>query len=140
MKDNKIIAEYLGYKYFPFNNLQGLEKPGWYELRESSNPLAGLLYHPKSGFVKLGGKYLRYICRSTNDFDFHSSWDSLMPVIQKLERDTNIDFYLYHNGCKSGYGYDLDSLYQETKNWGEKTWIQNTYLTVIETIKGIKHE
>ena len=32
IEGSKLIAEYLGWKYIPFNDLQGFPKAGWYQI------------------------------------------------------------------------------------------------------------
>ena len=55
MKDNKIIAEFMG-----------LEN-------------VGTLNNPMFEYGEDGG------CRSLEDLDYHTSWDWLMPVVKKIE-------------------------------------------------------
>lgn len=135
MKENKIIAEYLGYKYFPFNDLQEVKVPGWYRVVESKNSLSSLIYHFKDGWKRVNDTHYKYICRSTNDLGFNSSWDSLMPVIQKIEKSNDFHFELYGNGAGV---YDVQANEKNICNFDkENTWVQNTYSVVIEVINKI---
>lgn len=137
IEGNKLIAEYLGWTYIPFNDLQNFSKAGWYYKAPDSR----LIISPKQGYTeKVDDVWYKYVCRKHSDLRFYNSWDSLIPVIEKLEKDTYLDFYLYGKGCKSGYGHDLDCLYDETKNFKENSWIENTWLTVLGTIKKYKDE
>jgi hypothetical protein len=57
LEGNKLIAEFMGYKYFPNNSLNGIK-----------------------GVYEKEGKSLMLI----TDFTYHSSWDWLMPVVEKI--------------------------------------------------------
>lgn len=53
MKDNKLIAEFMGYKF---------------GINDNENAVI-----PSYGYYKL------------KDFEYHSSWDCLMPVLKKIQ-------------------------------------------------------
>ena len=74
---NKLIAEFLGYRYNPFNNEDG-NKAGWWH---KDTPPA---------IIKLGSpprKILRkhYLCRNHNELRYFNSYDWIMDVVEKLE-------------------------------------------------------
>ena len=85
-EQSKILAEYLGWKYIPSNDLQGFPKAGWYVL---------LTYHssPK-GATKIGDSYYTYICRSHNDLRFYNSMDWLINVLEKITKE-DLSEYMY---------------------------------------------
>ncbi len=119
MKDSinegsKIIAEYLGWKYFPFNDLQGLPKAGWYEvvpktdkkeeviitsfniykgkkseenIEKKQMNLDFIRYNAKNGWGSTDKFYYKYICRHHADLRFYNSMDALLEVIEKLEKE-----------------------------------------------------
>ena len=111
IEGSKTIANYLGYEYVPFSK--------------------NLTY--KAGYYK----YYKYICRTHSDLRFVNCWDDLMPVIEKLEKEfTNIHFELLFGGCtlmcKNSNEYFIDSFNKDL------SWIQNTFITVVETIRKLK--
>lgn len=91
VEGNKLIARFLGYEYYPHNH------------PEINKPIdAGWKTHPKaSPFTKLNAtesllSKIRYdyLCRHHNGLAFHSDWNQLMRVIDKIEElghSTNID-------------------------------------------------
>ena len=90
-EQSKVLAEYLGWKYVPSNNLQGFPKAGWW-IPLTSNPLT---YHssPK-GATKIGDSYYTYICRSHNDLRFYNSMDWLINVLEKITKE-DLSEYMY---------------------------------------------
>lgn len=70
MDGNKVMAEYLGYKYYPLNEPYGRDKVvGWIKPRCS----------PMNPEFKM--------CRSHRDLPFYNDWNALMRVIDKIESD-----------------------------------------------------
>lgn len=122
-ESSKIIADYLGWKYFPFNNLQGLPKAGWYKVksaapdvlkhkvisslngestvREIEVDLNFLKYNNKNGWILNGGNYYKYVCRHHADLRFYNSMDELLRVIEKLEKEDLSDYH-YKWECVDG--------------------------------------
>lgn len=163
---SKLIAEYLGWKYIPFNDLQGLKKAGWYEfvprsstkeeVTVTSSTLVGgekteekvenklinmdfFRYNTKNGWISKEDGFYRYVCRNHSDLRFYNSMDILLPVIKKIEKETNGDltFFLLNGGCSCNTNYYKSE--EISYNFDEKlSWVQNTFLTVVETIKYIK--
>ena len=99
---SKIIAEYLGWKYFPFNDLQGLPKAGWYKVLERTPDIMKfklpsekeveldmnfIKFNAKNGWITVNGNYYKYICRHHADLRFYNSMDALLEVIEKLEKE-----------------------------------------------------
>lgn len=177
IEGSKIIANYLGWVYIPFNDLQGLSKPGWYK-RESSKPniqkatissfpekgnienitidVNLFKFNSKNGWIKTEDYYYKYICRSHGDLRFYNSMDELIKIIDKIQKDFSIqkkgysweyegevrynfqgfEFTLVQNGAYCDVNYDLDPPGEVYKSFDEKlTWIQNTFIVVVETIK-----
>ncbi len=161
MKENKItegsklIAEYLGWKYVPSNDLGNFPKPGWWEFFE------GKLYYHKSSMTRVGmnGGTGNFICRNHHELRFYNSMDALLPAIKKLEKEDlseyiykwtdyegetrynfqAITFTLYANGGYSEVELDLDPPYEIVQSFDKDlTWTQNTFNIVVDTIKFIK--
>jgi len=107
--DNELIAEFMGYEYRPSN--EGLRPFGW---------------------VKIGSKnYLEnnfgpnniILCRVTKHMMFDSSWDWLMPVVEKIETIAPTDVKEINNE-----GLAIFEL-------GLMTPIEELYKAVVEFIK-----
>lgn len=89
---NKLIAEFMGFKYFPYkkeiqensktHNLV-YQKFGW--RLKNGDPNRGL--HIKFTSYPTDFKDTNYLGRSHNDLKYNSSWDWLIPVI-KIIRNT----------------------------------------------------
>lgn len=158
---SKLIAEFLGWKYIPFNDLQNLKKAGWYQFESgepniqtvdvtswsSSNPekvtkkqkvnMTPLRHHHKNGWEYSEGNYYKYVCRAHTELRFYNSFDALMPAIEKLEKEfENIHFELLFGGCTL-MSKNTDELFIDSFK-ENLSWIQNTFNVVVETIKNIK--
>lgn len=162
-ESSKLIAEYLGYKYIPFNDLQGFTKAGWYlvkprtvekeEATITSFSISGgvrseekvekrllnidyFRYSPKNGWKFNNEHYYKYICRNHSDLRFYNSLDELVPVIKKIEGDKKLTFILSNNGADF-----YDGLFRVAYNFSkEQTWTHNTFYVVVEAIKYIKND
>ena len=66
MKWNKIIAEFMGYKLMPCNNGKAWDIGKSIPSKDHLLPIQGVLH-------------------TGNELKFHTSWDWLMPVIEKIE-------------------------------------------------------
>lgn len=110
IEGNKLIAEFDGYK---FVNDDSLAYPN------------GYYYYPNDGC----GNSLKEL----EEFEYNSSWDWLMPVIEKIEK-TGCCASIINNGCNiktfiSGdNGFNLNACDFESK-------IQTVYAVVVEYIK-----
>jgi hypothetical protein len=76
---NKRMAEYLGYKYYPHTAPYKGEVVGWVR--------AGLA--PKNPLHRL--------CRSHRDLPFYNSWDALMMVVDKIEKNGVVVSIIKHS-------------------------------------------
>lgn len=130
---SKLIAEYLGWKYIPFNDLQDFPKAGWY--KQAPNNL--IIVSPKQGFpIKVKDRFYKYICRKHSELRFYNSMDALLPVIEKLNKD-KIEINL---AVKGGWCMHIDP--EEDfyfKSFEENlSWEQNTFNIVVESLKYFK--
>jgi len=88
---NKMIAEFMGYTYFPHNHpeLEHKYDAGWKRFVEDS-------IFSKNNLKRRGGHYL---CRNHTGLDYHRSYDSLMKVVDKIE-SLNFDFSICRRGIQ----------------------------------------
>jgi hypothetical protein len=63
IEGNKLIAEFMGYKYFRYP----ARDPGW---------------RKEKGHLKMNGYFL---CRTHNQLRYHRDWSWLMPVLHKWD-------------------------------------------------------
>ena len=111
MKDNKLIAEFMGEKF-----------------TDSSGVVQGLNYKL---IEKKHGK-------GNNGFRFHSSWDWLMPVVEKIE-SLGYELMIAESRCKINHNTDYSI--EEVINIdiiGSKR--EATYQAVVEFIKIYNNE
>jgi hypothetical protein len=73
IKGNKLIAEFMGYKYYP----HPAKDSGW---------------RKEKGHLKLHGYFL---CRTNKQLEYHSSWDWLMPVVEKISETYTVNIQSY---------------------------------------------
>jgi hypothetical protein len=150
---SKLIAEYLGWVYIPFNDLQGFPKAGWWkcipkvqdiqkstvysfdgekeEVKELNLDLNLFRYNNKNGWKAIGEEYCKYICRTHGDLRFWNSWDALIPVIEKIEKDFKVKFHINNGGCE--VRVDKEWRYSNFKT--ELTWLQNTFNIVVKILE-----
>lgn len=76
----------MGYQYFPYREDQKGYLHGW--CKSSLNRKFGPIILKQFPNI--------YLCRNNNDLKYHSSWEWLMPVIQKIER-IHDDYHGYFN-------------------------------------------
>lgn len=82
VKNNKLIAEYMGYKYVPFDGVNR-HKCGWW------------LPNKVGDMDKFGRNYLG---RRHKDLDYHHNWNSIMLVVNKIFNDGWVVVF-YGNMC-----------------------------------------
>jgi len=85
IEGNKLIAEFMGYQYFPYNS-------------ETANKIIHGWRKPTKGHIKISGWYL---CRTSKDLQYCSSWDWLKPVIDKIK-------YMQHDPKEMFMGTTLE--------------------------------
>jgi len=98
-EDSKILAEYLDWKYIPFNDLQNYPKAGWWKKSKSLNK--------RSYFVNEG--YAEYIVRKHSELRFYNSYDWLFKVIKKLESE-ELEDYMYSWEDERGMNYNFNGI------------------------------
>jgi hypothetical protein len=155
---SKLIAEFLGWKYIPFNDLQDFPKAGWWKCipkvqdtqkstvyslsldseKEKIKEVDLIRYNIKNGWKVVGEEYCKYICRTHEDLRFWNDWNTLIPVIEKIEEETGRSFYLGDGGCCSGYGLGENMVGEIDSYENKLTWLQNTFNTVVKTLENGK--
>ena len=118
-EQSKILAEYLGWKYVPSNDLQVFPKAGWW---------SPLTYHssPK-GATKIGDSYYKHICRNHHELRFYNSMDWLIKVLEMLTKE-DLSEYMYswerckdrdEDGCETEVCYNFMNIdYYISKEFG----------------------
>ena len=106
-EQSKILAEYLGWKYIPSNDLQGFPKAGWYmplsSHREQKINMKGL-----GSFIVDKMPY-KYVCRNHNQLRFYNSFDELIPVLNKLTEEDLSEYMYSWERCVEGDEEDCET-------------------------------
>ena len=105
-KNHKLIAEFMGFKYYPFNEGSGKD-PGWKNHPDASsmrkhndahNLFAGNVkwsIHDGEVFETKGhGEKWEYLCRHHRGLNYDTDWNWTMRVVEKIE--------------EMGYGFTVD--------------------------------
>ena len=110
MDNNKLIAEFMGLKYKSGDFfIPTRPKPRWVE-----------------GYV--GGDWL-----SQDELKYHTSWDWLMPVVDKIE---SLGYVFTIQGGKAEYG----EMVSRTRCFIVNDKLSSTYQAVVEFIKEYNNE
>ena len=113
-ENNILIAEFLGEKKQPFN-------------------------FPQHGTLRLNGEFKTEFF--SEQLKFHSNWNWLMEVVEKIEKTTCsklfFSFEIKKDSVSLFYSHidDLEKQVEMYFEWGQKTKIDNTYKVVVEFIK-----
>ena len=146
---SKLIAQYTGLVYLPFSaelKEKGM-KAGWYktisaepnvkEVTQTSYKVGEegkaivkkinlninlFRYHTKNGWKLFEGSYYKYVCRTHGDLRYWNSLDSLIPVIQKIEKEFGVTFKLYNGGAEVGNTYGTYDEQFEFPNWSNNVF------------------
>ena len=65
-----------------------------------------------------------------DDMKFHTDWNWLMPVVEKIELDMGFDVYIHYNNCTITDG---ENAFENEAEPNQKTYA--TYQSVVEFIK-----
>lgn len=101
IEGNKIIAQFMGYEYFPFDEtkMQTLndvpldQMNGW--------------HRPSLGHYKIDGWYLY---RTHNELRYHRDWNWLMTVLDKIENIADVEISI------RGWRTEIDGQEKQIKN------------------------
>ena len=114
-EQSKILGEYLGWKYFPNNDLQGSPKAGWWiplQVTEKVNTSIGEITLPILSFkgaTKIGDGYYKYVCRSHKDLRFYNSMDWLIKILDKLTKEDLSEYMYSWEQCVEGDEEDCET-------------------------------
>jgi hypothetical protein len=78
IENNKLIATFMGYTYFPYNHpdIKSPRDAGWkIDAKVSSISKWNIGYTKKA-----------FLCRSHNQLNYDGSWQWIMPVVEKIAR------------------------------------------------------
>lgn len=156
-KNNKIICDYLGYKYIPHNNLQGFPKAGVWEVTTSKVLLK------KGGRITKGEEFVRFKARTYKDL--YLGIPALLKVVEKLENEDlrrygykwtfgdeqyfnnlGLRFLIWDREVEFEMSFELDPSKtisrKEFKNYGEdfRNKLKEVVVETIEYINKIKIE
>lgn len=67
--------------------------------------------------------------------NYWSSLDLLAPVIQKIEKEFSVCFYIFNNGCTCGYGIYLENLTDELSSFDLPNWSNNVFAVVVSFLR-----
>lgn len=81
VEGNKLIAQYMGYKYIPFEKGSSV-KPGWWNMDTPENVFKYALG------TKISSRH--YLCRTHKELKYYNSWDALIPVMEKISKDHGV--------------------------------------------------
>jgi hypothetical protein len=87
IEGNKLIARFMGYEYFPFNENEKQLKPGWWKVDSNRERTDRKL--SRNG----------YLCRKHDELRYWNEWNWLMPVVEKIIRQHESSCYF----CAPGY-------------------------------------
>ena len=124
MKWNKIIAEFMGYKLMPCNNGKAWDIGKSIPSKDHLLPIQGVLH-------------------TGNELKFYTSWDWLMPVVEKIEMISKYDIQSIYDERSEFMGWypDIFSMYPKDNicdflsDLRFKTKLEATYKAVVEFIK-----
>lgn len=131
-ESNKKIAKFMGYRYIPHNNEEGLKAGWWKDAPDMKDAQSREAVARK---ISKG----RFLCRNHHQLRYYNSWDWLMPVVEKVEKNhhTGGEFIVVEialNSClirtASGYQHNGPALIM--KHGDSK--LKATYEAIIEFI------
>ena len=113
IKGNKLIAEFIGFKRLNPDNSFRLHQ--WWDINT--------------------GKKQHIFKGCDHSLEFHTSWDWLMPVIQKIEKTGEFSVTIFKGCCDIHYSSSLDKYdFEPIEKGGGQPKILSTYQAIIEFI------
>lgn len=108
----KLLAEYLEWEYFPFNDLRGVKKPGWYYVSPTPpNPIIAGSMLIKGGYQKTDDdRIVKFLCRSHTELRFFNNYDWLFEVIEKLEKEDLREYFYTWIDTEQGRRFNFEGI------------------------------
>lgn len=126
MNEDKLFAEFLGYKYYPHPD--ELNCPGW---RKDTG--GKLINHKTAERGKVGQRI--YLARTTKDLRFSSDWNWLMSVVDKI-KELGYNVVISDLNCRIvGKNVIVNRIYIQTIKDG---MFENTYEACSSFVNGYK--
>ena len=113
-KYSVVIAEFMGYEFI--DESIGYDNYGWW-IKDKYHKEINALRNPY------------FLCMSNNGLKYHSSWDWLMPVVEKIE-SLNYEFIIFRTTANINRGES-----QEFPYYQGETKKEAAYKAVVEFIK-----
>lgn len=129
-KDNKLIAEYMGYEKIRIGFNGTSSETVWQKKNEE--------WMDENGMNDVGD-YIANIKENDwkywEDVEYHSSWDQLMPVLEKIARDYDITIRWFDEDCSATI-YNRSFEHSEVSDYGNyEPAITNVWLAAVDLIK-----
>jgi hypothetical protein len=130
-ENNKLIATFLGYTFYPWSKKEvskAIDINGW--RKERYNPF-------KHGKFRSGINSVHLAYRH-DDLEFHTSWDWLMPVVEKIESlgfGVNILVSNTISIINMGWEQNIKLPYKILNTYPHDSKFEAVYKAVIEFIK-----
>lgn len=124
---NKMIATYMGYKYYPYNE-PGMDKkiePGW--KIHADVPSLSKMRRDKNDFL----------CRNHRELAYHYDWNWLMPVIVELHKRHGFLIYYFGMVIFSSHVMDLNKSNKDASTPPEFFYHQLTVKSMANLIEGM---
>ena len=108
-EQSKILAEYLGWKYIPSNDLQGFPKAGWWKFVYKKNSQGIIPAKLLMGASNIDNEYYKYVCRNHHELRFYNSMDWLIKILDKLTKEDLSEHMYSWERCVEGDEEDCET-------------------------------
>ena len=151
-------------QYIPFSSdlkKRGFKKAGWYQRKDATPDIQQvtqtsftngleddikmrtikldlnlLRYYNKNGWEAIENNYYKFVCRHHGDLKYYNSFDYLIPVIQKIEKEDKTVFEIRQNGCIIlKWGLNIKNLDEGRKSFDLPNWSNNVFKVIVEYLK-----
>ena len=108
-EQSRLLAEYLGWKYVPSNDLQGFPKAGWWKFVYKKNPQGIIPAKSLMGVSNIDNEYYKYVCRNHHELRFYNSMDWLIKILDKLTKEDLSEYMYSWERCVVGDEEDCET-------------------------------
>ena len=109
---NKIIADFMGYEYVPFNNPDG-SKPGWWK-KGTTPEVRAMAFSARSKNLGI------YLGRHHTCLQYHSDWNAIMSVYFRF-RKMDVAYEITSKGIRIYDHLDFDGEWGVFSEYDELT-------------------